>query len=173
MGEEADPVFPFNVNFECIDVVKWISAQTGVPAPAAASTDPDAMDVEPMSSQATASSIDSEEGQYDVILLLSVLKWIHLHHGDAILPYLFQQLHKLSKPDARLVLEAQDWESYEKAAKKNPRLWPKVNALKVKSKEEVDRVISEGGWKWEMGLDEERDAKGKVRRRGMGIWRRI
>lgn len=166
-------MFPFNVDFECIDVVEWIATQTGIPAPApAASSDPDVMDVEPTLLKDSEGS-DEDQGQYDVIMLLSVLKWIHLHHGDAILPYLFQQLRKLSRPDAKLVLEAQEWESYEKAAKKNPRLWPKVNALKVRSREEVERVIIDAGWTWEMGLPEEKDAKGKVRRRGMGVWKKV
>lgn len=172
-GDGEQLKFPFNVDFECVDVVAWIASQTGVPPPKPQlASDPDAMDIEPAFIQDEGTG-EEEQGQYDVVLLLSVLKWIHLHHGDAILPYLFQQLHRLCRPDARLVLEAQEWESYEKAAKKNPRLWPKVNGLRVRSRDEVEKIMKDAGWRWEMGLEEEKDAKGKVRRRDVGVWRKV
>lgn len=105
--------------------------------------------------------------QYDAVLLLSVLKWIHIHNSDAILPLLFAAINNALSPGGVLVVEVQDWESYEKAAKKNPGLKGKVQALKVRKWEEIVDAILKVGFEVVGEVEEKRDVKGKIRRRRM------
>ncbi|PFH37282.1 bicoid-interacting protein BIN3 [Besnoitia besnoiti] len=52
---------------------------------------------------------------FDVILCLSVTKWIHLHQGDGGILLLFSRLHAMLKAGGILLLEPQDWASYRRA----------------------------------------------------------
>ncbi len=54
----------------------------------------------------------------DVVLLLSVTKWIQLHHGDAGLREAFARCWRVLRPGGTLVLEPQPIESYGKHHRK-------------------------------------------------------
>uniref|UniRef100_A0A0G4I216 RNA methyltransferase n=1 Tax=Chromera velia CCMP2878 TaxID=1169474 RepID=A0A0G4I216_9ALVE len=54
-------------------------------------------------------------GLYDVVLALSVSKWIHLHNGDDGIRAFFRKCYRVLKPGGLLVLEPQPWTSYRKA----------------------------------------------------------
>ncbi|CAN1132812.1 Probable RNA methyltransferase At5g51130 [Linum perenne] len=56
----------------------------------------------------------SHQKPYDVILCLSVAKWIHLNWGDDGLINLFTKVWKLLLPGGIFILEPQPWESYQK-----------------------------------------------------------
>lgn len=60
----------------------------------------------------------SEVGEYDVVTLLSVTKWVHLHGGDAALKRLFARVRDCLRPGGVLVLEPQPWNSYRRARAK-------------------------------------------------------
>lgn len=57
------------------------------------------------------------DGPYDVILALSVIKWIHLEHRDEGLLSFFRKCCTELASGGYLVLEPQPWESYQKAVR--------------------------------------------------------
>lgn len=61
---------------------------------------------------------------YDVILLLSITKWLHLHHGDEGLRTLFRRLAESLPSGGILIVEPQERENYARAVKKNRDLRP-------------------------------------------------
>lgn len=72
------------------------------------------------------------QGTYDTILLLSITKWLHLHHGDDGLVSLFRNLFAILRSDGTLVIEPQEWQNYKRAVSKNTALRPVFKGLKMR-----------------------------------------
>jgi len=59
--------------------------------------------------------LESDGAGYDIILALSLTKWIHLNHLDSGLIAFFRKCHRHLKSGGRLVLEKQGWKGYKDA----------------------------------------------------------
>ena len=65
----------------------------------------------------TDDQLAAEKEEYDLILALSLTKWVHFNWGDAGLKRFFRRIFRQLRPGGRLVLEPQAWASYKR--KKN------------------------------------------------------
>jgi len=61
--------------------------------------------------------IDMVREEYDVILALSITKWIHLNWGDAGLKRFFRRAFQQLLPGGRLILEIQAYSTYAKKSR--------------------------------------------------------
>ncbi|KZO95038.1 Bin3-domain-containing protein [Calocera viscosa TUFC12733] len=96
---------------------------------------------------ARASLSPSDSGKWDVILLFSVVKWIHLNTGDAGLIACFHKAHAALVPGGKLVLELQEWAGYRQAVRGDQRRREKYRAIQLRP-EGYERVLLE-----EIGFD--------------------
>ena len=83
----------------------------------------------------------------DVVLALSVVKWIHLHHLDSGLQAFFRKCAKSLHKDGYLVIEVQPWKSYLQAAKgaKSPLLKNNLEALHLRPAD-FERLAQDEGF---------------------------
>lgn len=82
-----------------------------------ASTTSDRPSIQFVSADWVASADRAMSGPYDVILALSVIKWIHLEHLDEGLRTFFRKCATGLRAGGYLVIELQTWDSYEKAVR--------------------------------------------------------
>lgn len=61
-------------------------------------------------------------GKFDVVLLLSVTKWVHLNNGDSGMRALFSLIYALLNEGGYLIVEPQPWTNYQSAVRKNKEL---------------------------------------------------
>ncbi|KAI9799055.1 MAG: hypothetical protein M1833_004249 [Piccolia ochrophora] len=93
------------------------------------------------------SSRDPADDPYDIILALSVLKWIHLHHLDGGVRKFFRKAGACLRSGGLLIIEIQPWTSYEKAIKpkKAPALASNFEKLKLRP-DDFDGLLEAEGF---------------------------
>ncbi|KAM5531932.1 hypothetical protein V8D89_014402 [Ganoderma adspersum] len=82
---------------------------------------------------------------YDVVVAFSISKWIHLNGGDDGLKTFFRRVHKVLRPGGTFVLEPQEWDTYGKAKRMDPRLKENAKDLTLRP-EHFERVLQEMGF---------------------------
>lgn len=63
------------------------------------------------------STIESLNPEYDVILALSVTKWIHLNWGDVGIKRFFKKVYRHLRSEGKFIVEPQPFSSYSKKKK--------------------------------------------------------
>ncbi|KAI8941925.1 hypothetical protein NX059_000039 [Plenodomus lindquistii] len=93
------------------------------------------------------SSGQEVSGPYDVILALSVIKWIHLEHLDEGLQRFFAKCSSSLKAGGHLIIELQTWDSYEKAVRPNtaPHYIQNMQSLHYRPETSFDELLADVG----------------------------
>ncbi|KAF7538088.1 hypothetical protein G7054_g3228 [Neopestalotiopsis clavispora] len=106
-------------------------------------------------------------GKFDVVLLLSVTKWIHLNNGDAGMLALFEHIHDLLNDGGHLVVEPQPMSNYQRASKKNKELRETYKTIKIQPP--FDNELKAQGF--ERILEFEREEEGFSR--PVHVWKKL
>lgn len=106
-------------------------------------------------------------GTFDVVLLLSVTKWVHLNNGDAGMLALFAHIHGVLNEGGHLVVEPQPLSNYARASKKNKELRETYKTIKIKPPFEHE-LRAQG---FERILEVEREEEGFSR--PVHVWKKL
>ncbi|KAG8864100.1 hypothetical protein FRB96_006974 [Tulasnella sp. 330] len=79
-----------------------------------------------------SSGIPEDDDGYDVILALSITKWIHLNDGDKGIQAFFRRAFETLRPGGKFVLEPQGWDGYAKAKRMDARLKETAMGIKLR-----------------------------------------
>ncbi|XP_053657756.1 7SK snRNA methylphosphate capping enzyme bin3 [Anopheles marshallii] len=88
------------------------------------------------------SLINYDTQQYDLILCLSVTKWIHLNYGDMGLKIAFKRMFNHLRPGGKLILEAQNIASYKKKMKLTPTIFKNYKSIELMPSRFHDYLLS-------------------------------
>ncbi|KAF5351179.1 hypothetical protein D9756_008400 [Leucocoprinus leucothites] len=101
----------------------------------------------------TKDDIPEDKAGYDVVLALSITKWIHLNQGDDGLVAFFRKIHKVLHDGGHLILEPQAWESYAKAKRMAEHLKENYQNIKLRP-EDFTSVLNDIGFDFAESLGE-------------------
>ncbi|KAK5970840.1 hypothetical protein GCK32_003265 [Trichostrongylus colubriformis] len=90
--------------------------------------------------------LETVEEEFDVILALSITKWIHLNFGDDGLRRFFRRAYNQLLPGGRFILEPQPFASYRKRAKMTEKLKATYSAIEFKPEDFEMYLIEEVGF---------------------------
>ncbi|XP_048090685.1 7SK snRNA methylphosphate capping enzyme-like [Alosa alosa] len=88
----------------------------------------------------------TQREEYNVILCLSVTKWIHLNWGDAGLKRLFRRVYKHLLPGGLFILEPQPWDSYNRRRKLTDSISKNYASIQLKPDMFASYLTSEVGF---------------------------
>ncbi|KAG9269416.1 7SK snRNA methylphosphate capping enzyme-like [Astyanax mexicanus] len=88
----------------------------------------------------------SQRAEYDVILCLSVTKWVHLNWGDLGLQRLFKRAYRHLTPGGVFLLEAQPWSSYSKRKRLTETTFRNYNSIRLRPDQFSTYLTSEVGF---------------------------
>ncbi|KAM7397912.1 hypothetical protein PAMA_005990 [Pampus argenteus] len=88
----------------------------------------------------------TQRPEYDVILCLSVSKWVHLNWGDSGLKRLFKRVYRHLRPGGMFILEPQPWESYVRRKKLTDNISRNYHSICLKPDQFSSYLINEVGF---------------------------
>ncbi|XP_058484315.1 7SK snRNA methylphosphate capping enzyme-like [Solea solea] len=88
----------------------------------------------------------TQRPEYDVILCLSVTKWVHLNWGDSGLKRLFKRVYRHLRPGGMFILEPQPWKSYVRRKKLTDNICRNYHSIRLKPDEFSSYLTTEVGF---------------------------
>ncbi|XP_035482410.1 7SK snRNA methylphosphate capping enzyme [Scophthalmus maximus] len=88
----------------------------------------------------------TQRPEYDVILCLSVTKWVHLNWGDSGLKRLFKRVYRHLRPGGMFILEPQPWESYVRRKKLTDNISRNYQSIRLKPDQFSSYLTTEVGF---------------------------
>ncbi|GAB1608048.1 7SK snRNA methylphosphate capping enzyme-like [Argonauta hians] len=90
--------------------------------------------------------LDLQKADYDLILAMSLTKWIHLNWGDAGLKRAFRRMYRHLRPGGKLILEPQAWGSYKKRKWISENIRKNFEKLQLKPENFAEYLIDQVGF---------------------------
>ncbi|XP_040907179.1 7SK snRNA methylphosphate capping enzyme [Toxotes jaculatrix] len=88
----------------------------------------------------------TQRPEYDVILCLSLTKWVHLNWGDSGLKRLFKRVYRHLRPGGLFILEPQPWESYVRRKKLTDNISRNYHSIRLKPEQFSSYLTTEVGF---------------------------
>lgn len=88
-------------------------------------------------------SVYRDQGKYDLIMCLSVTKWIHLNYGDIGLKLTFKKIFNQLRPGGKLILELQNWPSYRKKKRMTSQIYENYKRVNFPPQQFADYLLSQ------------------------------
>ncbi|EPY74663.1 7SK snRNA methylphosphate capping enzyme isoform B [Camelus ferus] len=86
--------------------------------------------------------VEAQTPEYDVVLCLSLTKWVHLNSGDEGLKHMFRQIYRHLRPGGILVLELQPWSSYGKRKTLTETIYKNYYRIQLKPEQFISYLTS-------------------------------
>ncbi|KAG7164580.1 7SK snRNA methylphosphate capping enzyme-like [Homarus americanus] len=90
--------------------------------------------------------LETVRPEFDMILCLSITKWVHLNWGDSGLKRFFRRVFHNLKPGGRFILEPQGWPSYNKRRKLTKRIFENYKNIRLFPDKFNDFLLHEVGF---------------------------